>query len=37
MSSRYGYASAKAMILFLVVLVITLIQLSLMKRREVEA
>ncbi|MEI2400706.1 MULTISPECIES: carbohydrate ABC transporter permease [Paenibacillus] len=37
MSGRYGYASAKAMILFLVVLVITLIQLSIMKRREVEA
>jgi raffinose/stachyose/melibiose transport system permease protein len=37
MSSRYGYASAKAMILFLIVLIITLIQLSIMKRKEVEA
>lgn len=36
-SNRYGYASAKAMILFLIVLVITIVQLRLMKRREVEA
>nr|WP_230986574.1 sugar ABC transporter permease [Cohnella fermenti] len=36
-SNRYGYASAKAMILFLIVLVITLLQLRFMKRREVEA
>lgn len=35
-SSRYGYASAKAMILFLIVFVVTLIQLWIMKRREVE-
>ncbi|TLS51636.1 sugar ABC transporter permease [Paenibacillus antri] len=34
---RYGYASAKAMILFLIVLLVTLIQLRVMKRREVEA
>lgn len=34
---RYGYASAKAMILFLIVLLLTLIQLRIMKRREVEA
>lgn len=37
LSSRYGYASAKAMILFLIVLIITLVQLWVMKRREVEA
>jgi raffinose/stachyose/melibiose transport system permease protein len=36
-SNRYGYASAKAMILFLIVMVITLVQLAVMKRREVEA
>jgi raffinose/stachyose/melibiose transport system permease protein len=36
-SNRYGYANAKAMILFLVVFLITLIQLWLMKRREVES
>ncbi|HZG56460.1 sugar ABC transporter permease [Paenibacillus sp.] len=34
---RYGYASAKAIVLFLIVLLITLVQLWLMKRREVEA
>jgi len=37
MSNRYGYASAKAMILFLIVMAITLIQLAVMKKREVEA
>lgn len=36
-SNRYGYASAKAMILFMIVFVITIIQLWIMKRREVEA
>ncbi|RJE88789.1 sugar ABC transporter permease [Paenibacillus sp. 1011MAR3C5] len=36
-SNRYGYASAKAMILFGIVLVITIIQLAVMKRREVRA
>lgn len=35
-SHRFGYASAKSMILFLIVFLITLIQLRLMKRREVE-
>jgi len=34
---RYGYASAKAMILFLIVVLVTLLQLWIMKRREVEA
>lgn len=34
---RYGYASAKAIILFLIVLLFTLVQLWVMKRREVEA
>jgi raffinose/stachyose/melibiose transport system permease protein len=34
---RYGYASAKAIILFLIVLLITLVQLRIMKRKEVEA
>jgi raffinose/stachyose/melibiose transport system permease protein len=37
MSSRYGYASAKAMILFFIVFIITLVQLWIMKRKEVEA
>lgn len=37
MNTRYGYASAKAMILFLIVFVITLVQLRIMKKREVEA
>ena len=37
MSNRYGYASAKATLLFLVVFSITLVQLRVMKRREVEA
>ena len=34
---RYGYANAKAMILFLVILIITLIQTSILKKKEVEA
>jgi raffinose/stachyose/melibiose transport system permease protein len=33
---RFGYASAKSTILFIIVLVITLIQLKLMKKRELE-
>lgn len=37
LSSRYGYASAKAMILFLIVFIVTLVQLWIMKRKEVEA
>lgn len=37
MNSRYGYASAKAMILFAIVAAITLVQLHIMKKREVEA
>jgi len=37
LSTRYGYASAKAMILFMLVFIVTLIQLWIMKRREVEA
>lgn len=37
MNNRYGYASAKAIILFLIVFFITLGQLWMMKRREVEA
>ncbi|MFC4303740.1 carbohydrate ABC transporter permease [Cohnella boryungensis] len=36
-NSRYGYASAKAMILFLIVFLITMAQLRIMKSREVEA
>jgi raffinose/stachyose/melibiose transport system permease protein len=36
-NNRYGYASAKAMILFMIVFLITLIQLWIMKKREVEA
>ncbi|MFC5529704.1 carbohydrate ABC transporter permease [Cohnella yongneupensis] len=36
-SNRFGYASAKAMILFAVVFAITMVQLTVMKRREMEA
>jgi raffinose/stachyose/melibiose transport system permease protein len=36
-SERYGYASAKAMVLFLIVFLITMVQLWLMKSKEVEA
>jgi ABC-type sugar transport systems, permease components len=36
-TNRYGYASAKAMILFLIIFVITIVQLRFMKTREVEA
>lgn len=36
-SYRYGYASAKAIILFFIIFLITLAQLWVMKRREVEA
>lgn len=35
-SYRYGYGSAKAMILFFIIAVVTMIQLLIMKRREVE-
>jgi raffinose/stachyose/melibiose transport system permease protein len=34
--NRYGYASAKAIILFAMIAVITLVQLFVMKRKEVE-
>ncbi|MFD1952953.1 carbohydrate ABC transporter permease [Paenibacillus thailandensis] len=34
---RYGYASAKSVILFLFILVFTLVQIYVMKRKEVEA
>jgi raffinose/stachyose/melibiose transport system permease protein len=33
---RYGYATAKSTIMFLIVLIITAIQLRLMKKREAE-
>ncbi|KGE16262.1 carbohydrate ABC transporter permease [Paenibacillus wynnii] len=36
-NNLYGYGTAKALILFLAVLVVTIIQLSIFKRREVEA
>ncbi|WP_138752077.1 carbohydrate ABC transporter permease [Paenibacillus sinopodophylli] len=36
-NQRYGYASAKAIILFIIVLILTVIQLWVMKKREVEA
>lgn len=35
MNNRFGYASAKSLILFLIILVITLIQLSIMRKKEV--
>jgi len=34
---RYGYASAQANILFLFVALVTLVQLSVMKKREIQA
>lgn len=34
---RYGYASAKSVILFVIILIFTLIQINVMKKREVEA
>lgn len=34
---RYGYASAKSVILFVIILIFTLIQIRVMKKREVEA
>lgn len=34
---RYGYASAKSVILFAIILIFTLIQITVMKRKEVEA
>lgn len=34
---RYGYASAKSVILFIIILLVTLIQIQVMKRKEVEA
>ncbi|WP_334073307.1 MULTISPECIES: sugar ABC transporter permease [Paenibacillus] len=34
---RYGYASAKSLILFAIVLLVTLIQMNVMKKKEVEA
>ena len=37
MSQRFGYASAKATLLFLVVFAVTAVQLRIMKAREVEA
>ena len=36
MQSRFGYASAKAVVLFLIILAITGLQLLIMKRKEVE-
>ncbi|MNH41997.1 hypothetical protein D3C79_1036010 [compost metagenome] len=34
---RYGYASAKSVILFVIILIFTFIQIGVMKRKEVEA
>jgi raffinose/stachyose/melibiose transport system permease protein len=34
---RYGYASAKSVILFIIILIFTFIQIQVMKKREVEA
>lgn len=36
MNNRYGYASAKAIILFLIVFLLTLLQLKIMNKREVD-
>jgi raffinose/stachyose/melibiose transport system permease protein len=33
---RYGYATAKSMVLFLIVFIITVFQISVMKRKEQE-
>jgi raffinose/stachyose/melibiose transport system permease protein len=35
LNNRFGYASAKSLILFIIILVITLIQLSIMRKREI--
>ena len=34
---RFGYSSAKSVILFLIILIVTLVQLNVLKKREVEA
>ncbi|NLW59805.1 MAG: sugar ABC transporter permease, partial [Firmicutes bacterium] len=36
MQNRYGYATAKAIVLCVAIIILTSIQLSLMKKREVE-
>jgi raffinose/stachyose/melibiose transport system permease protein len=36
LNNRYGYASAKSVVLFLIILIITLIQLTLMRRKEID-
>lgn len=36
LNNRYGYASAKSVVLFLIILVITLIQLTLMRKKEID-
>jgi len=36
LNNRYGYASAKSVVLFLIILIITLIQLILMRRKEID-
>ena len=36
LNNRYGYASAKSVVLFLIILVITLVQLTLMRKKEID-
>ena len=36
LNNRFGYASAKSLVLFLIILVITLIQLSIMRKKEID-
>jgi len=36
LNNRYGYASAKSVVLFIIILVITLIQLTIMRKREID-
>lgn len=36
LNNRYGYASAKSVVLFIIILIITLIQLSVMRKREID-
>ncbi len=36
LNNRYGYASAKSVVLFIIILVITLIQLTIMRKKEID-
>jgi raffinose/stachyose/melibiose transport system permease protein len=36
LNNRYGYASAKSVVLFIIILVITLVQLTIMRKKEID-